>query len=79
MVREGTNGMAVMTRQVYVGHFKCNLGTIQHDFPSILRWARQVYQIPGVGFMPSRFRFCFWLDFLVGYLLKLNCFFFPCF
>ncbi|KAJ3055693.1 S-glutathionyl-(chloro)hydroquinone reductase [Rhizophlyctis rosea] len=33
---------------VYVGHFKCNLGTIQHDFPSILRWARQIYQIPGI-------------------------------
>ncbi|KAJ1675829.1 S-glutathionyl-(chloro)hydroquinone reductase [Spiromyces aspiralis] len=33
---------------VYHGHFKCNLGQIAHDFPNILRWARQIYQIPGV-------------------------------
>jgi len=34
---------------VYVGHFKCNLKTIEKDYPSILRWARQIYQIPKVA------------------------------
>ncbi|KAJ3039398.1 S-glutathionyl-(chloro)hydroquinone reductase [Rhizophlyctis rosea] len=33
---------------VYFGHFKCNLGSIAYDFPNILRWARQVYQIGGI-------------------------------
>ncbi|KAI8618626.1 glutathione S-transferase omega-like 2 [Chytriomyces sp. MP71] len=33
---------------VYHGHFKCNLKTITHDYPAILRWLRTVYQIPGV-------------------------------
>ncbi|KAJ1916767.1 S-glutathionyl-(chloro)hydroquinone reductase [Mycoemilia scoparia] len=33
---------------VYHGHFKCNLKLIAHDYPSILRWARLVYQLPGV-------------------------------
>ncbi len=32
---------------VYYGHFKCNLLAIK-DCPSILNWARRVYQIPGV-------------------------------
>lgn len=32
---------------VYVGHFKCNLKTIEKDYPNTLRWARQLYQIPG--------------------------------
>ncbi|CAO3680872.1 unnamed protein product [Umbelopsis vinacea] len=34
---------------VYVGHFKCNLKTIEKDYPNILRWARQIYQKPGVA------------------------------
>ncbi|KAJ3292819.1 S-glutathionyl-(chloro)hydroquinone reductase [Borealophlyctis nickersoniae] len=33
---------------VYHTHFKCNLKTISHDYPAILRWARQVYQIPKI-------------------------------
>jgi putative glutathione S-transferase len=28
---------------VYVGHFKCNMGTIRHDYPNIHRWLRQLY------------------------------------
>ncbi|KAG2189180.1 hypothetical protein INT44_004322 [Umbelopsis vinacea] len=34
---------------VYVGHFKCNLKTIEKDYPNTLRWARQLYQIPGAA------------------------------
>eukprot|EP00842_Homolaphlyctis_polyrhiza_P000270 jgi/Hompol1/1243/HPOL_003111-RA len=34
---------------VYHTHFKCTAGTITHDFPNILRWLRQVYQIPKVA------------------------------
>ncbi|TPX56871.1 glutathione transferase [Spizellomyces sp. 'palustris'] len=33
---------------VYHTHFKCNGGTITHDYPNILRWARQVYQAPKI-------------------------------
>ncbi|KAH8920480.1 glutathione S-transferase [Atractiella rhizophila] len=28
---------------VYVGHFKCNIGTIRGNFPNIHRWLRQLY------------------------------------
>ncbi|PWN53022.1 hypothetical protein IE53DRAFT_408985 [Violaceomyces palustris] len=28
---------------VYVGHFKCNLGTIRADYPHIHRWLRNLY------------------------------------
>jgi len=28
---------------VYVGHFKCNLGTIRHNYPNINRWAKNLY------------------------------------
>lgn len=34
---------------VYHGHFKCNLKTISHDYPYILKWARKIYQMPGVA------------------------------
>lgn len=34
---------------VYTCHFKCNLKSIEHDYPNILRWARQVYQMPSVA------------------------------
>ncbi|KAI8807978.1 glutathione S-transferase [Cladochytrium replicatum] len=34
---------------VYHTHFKCTGGTITHDFPNILRWARQIYQMPKVA------------------------------
>lgn len=27
---------------VYFGHFKCNVKSIEKDYPNILRWARQV-------------------------------------
>ncbi|KAJ2482022.1 S-glutathionyl-(chloro)hydroquinone reductase [Coemansia sp. RSA 2320] len=33
---------------VYHGHFKCNLKQISTGFPNILRWTREVYQLPGV-------------------------------
>jgi putative glutathione S-transferase len=33
---------------VYVGHFKCNLSTIEHGFPHVLGWMRRFYQLPGV-------------------------------
>ncbi|KAJ2156244.1 S-glutathionyl-(chloro)hydroquinone reductase [Coemansia sp. RSA 552] len=33
---------------VYHGHFKCNLKQIGTGYPSILRWAREIYQLPGV-------------------------------
>ncbi|GAA5963296.1 hypothetical protein JCM8115_000966 [Rhodotorula mucilaginosa] len=28
---------------VYVGHFKCNLGTIRHDYPNLNRWCKNLY------------------------------------
>ncbi|SCZ99445.1 BZ3500_MvSof-1268-A1-R1_Chr3-1g06014 [Microbotryum saponariae] len=28
---------------VYHGHFKCNLGSIRHDFPNLNRWAQNLY------------------------------------
>jgi len=34
---------------VYHTHFKCSGGTITHDYPNILRWLRQIYQIPKVA------------------------------
>lgn len=34
---------------VYVGHFKCNIKTIEKDYPNILKWARRIYQKPGVA------------------------------
>ena len=33
---------------VYVGHFKCNLKTIEHGYPNILKWMRRIYQIDGI-------------------------------
>lgn len=33
---------------VYVQHFKCNLGTIRHDYPQINNWLKHLYwKIPG--------------------------------
>lgn len=32
---------------VYFGHFKCNIGSIEHNYPNILKWARRIYQKPG--------------------------------
>jgi putative glutathione S-transferase len=33
---------------VYVQHFKCNLGTIRHDYPRINNWMRYLYwNVPG--------------------------------
>lgn len=34
---------------VYHGHFKCNVKSIGHDYPAILKWARKIYQIEGVA------------------------------
>jgi len=34
---------------VYAVHFKCNLKSIAHDYPNILRWARRIYQKPKVA------------------------------
>lgn len=28
---------------VYVGHFKCNLGTIRANYPNLHKWLRQLY------------------------------------
>lgn len=28
---------------VYVGHFKCNIGTIRHDYPNLNRWLKNLY------------------------------------
>jgi len=28
---------------VYVGHFKCNVGTIRHDYPNLNRWMKNLY------------------------------------
>jgi putative glutathione S-transferase len=33
---------------VYVQHFKCNLGTIRHDYPTINNWLKNLYwNVPG--------------------------------
>jgi putative glutathione S-transferase len=33
---------------VYVQHFKCNLGTIRHDYPQIDNWLKHLYwNVPG--------------------------------
>jgi len=34
---------------VYVGHFKCNLKSIEKDYPNILQWARRIYQMPKIA------------------------------
>ncbi|KAI7851816.1 glutathione S-transferase [Circinella umbellata] len=34
---------------VYHGHFKCNAKSIEKDYPNILKWARRIYQMPGVA------------------------------
>ncbi|KAJ3083839.1 hypothetical protein HK102_000856 [Quaeritorhiza haematococci] len=34
---------------VYHTHFKCSSGTIAHDYPNILRWLRQIYQMPKIA------------------------------
>ena len=34
---------------VYHTHFKCSQGTITHCYPNILRWLRQIYQMPKVS------------------------------
>ncbi|KAL1927914.1 hypothetical protein VTP01DRAFT_3319 [Rhizomucor pusillus] len=34
---------------VYHGHFKCNIKSIEKDYPNILKWARRLYQMPGVA------------------------------
>ncbi|KAJ1981924.1 S-glutathionyl-(chloro)hydroquinone reductase [Dimargaris xerosporica] len=34
---------------VYHGHFKCNLKSIEKNYPHILRWTRLIYQLPGVA------------------------------
>lgn len=28
---------------VYVGHFKCNLGTLRHDYPRLNSWMKNLY------------------------------------
>ncbi|KAJ1799351.1 S-glutathionyl-(chloro)hydroquinone reductase [Coemansia sp. RSA 2399] len=33
---------------VYHGHFKCNIKQIATGYPNILRWTREVYQLPGI-------------------------------
>ena len=33
---------------VYVGHFKCNLKTIEFGYPAILKWMRRIYQMDGM-------------------------------
>ncbi|KAJ1895849.1 S-glutathionyl-(chloro)hydroquinone reductase [Kickxella alabastrina] len=33
---------------VYHGHFKCNLKQIGTGYPNILRWTREIYQLPGI-------------------------------
>jgi putative glutathione S-transferase len=33
---------------VYVQHFKCNLGTIRHDYPVLNEWLKNIYwNVPG--------------------------------
>lgn len=35
---------------VYVQHFKCNLGTIRHDYPQINNWLKNLYwNVPAFG------------------------------
>ena len=34
---------------VYVVYFKTNVGTIEHDYPNLLEYCRDVYQMPGVA------------------------------
>ncbi|KAF9917310.1 S-glutathionyl-(chloro)hydroquinone reductase [Lobosporangium transversale] len=34
---------------VYHGHFKCNIKSIEKDYPHILKWARRIYQLPKVA------------------------------
>ncbi|KAJ3093818.1 S-glutathionyl-(chloro)hydroquinone reductase [Physocladia obscura] len=34
---------------IYHGHFKCNIKTISHDYPHILKWLRRIYQHPKVS------------------------------
>jgi len=34
---------------VYHTHFKTNKKSITHDYPNILRWARQIYQMPKIA------------------------------
>jgi len=34
---------------VYHGHFKCNVKSIEKDYPNILRWARRIYQMPEIA------------------------------
>lgn len=34
---------------VYHTHFKCADKTITHDYPNILRWMREIYQMPGIA------------------------------
>ncbi|KAI8068684.1 putative glutathione S-transferase [Gongronella butleri] len=34
---------------VYHGHFKCNIKSIEKDYPNTLKWARRIYQMPGVA------------------------------
>ncbi|ORY94173.1 glutathione S-transferase [Syncephalastrum racemosum] len=34
---------------VYHGHFKCNKKSIEKDYPNLLKWARRLYQMEGVG------------------------------
>ncbi|KAG0347165.1 S-glutathionyl-(chloro)hydroquinone reductase [Podila humilis] len=34
---------------VYVGHFKCNIKSIEKDYPNILKHARRIYQLPKVA------------------------------
>jgi len=34
---------------VYHGHFKCNIKSIEKDYPHILKWARRIYQMPKVA------------------------------
>lgn len=39
---------AIRFDTVYVQHFKCNLGTIRHDYPQINNWMKNLYwNIPG--------------------------------
>ncbi|KAJ2755730.1 S-glutathionyl-(chloro)hydroquinone reductase [Coemansia pectinata] len=33
---------------VYHGHFKCNLKQIATGYPNMLRWTREIYQLPGI-------------------------------
>ncbi|KAG0083366.1 S-glutathionyl-(chloro)hydroquinone reductase [Podila epicladia] len=34
---------------VYHGHFKCNIKSIEKDYPNILKHARRIYQLPGIA------------------------------